>query len=189
MNNSYYDRLINLFTVVMWHHTTQLEDKNAPTKLNGISRYFNMDKWDCGTSACAYGSYAQSKLVDREHFVFRRMYSRTNHSDKSVYYIGTVEDDQDLGLSVMESAATHFGITCEESEWLFDPETYLFDEHDDKEDAVAQYGTEILPIHVLDRILRVIQDNYPDYEHPVLPPEIHTADFKRTSRPVAGSST
>lgn len=185
MNNSYYDRLINLFTVMLWHHQAMLQDAVVPTRLNGEVRYFNMNTWDCGTSACAYGSYAQSKLVDHNHFVFRNF----GHSITGIY---TVEDKMG-SITTYESAANHFNISLDESCWLFEPIRYM---PDTDEYGEPLWGTgpvadtdHIEPIHVLDRILCVIQRYYPDHEHPMLPPEIHTTDFERVSRPVAESST
>lgn len=115
------ERLRNLLEVVRWHQ----QAKGEPVKLNGVTRCWNMQNWDCETAACAFGSYALS-VYGQEFFEPRLIY-------RSVFGTGlTLHDFQPRGFdpSKEEPRATcvvaveHFGITLDEAEWLFNPGDY-----------------------------------------------------------------
>lgn len=103
-NQTRLDRLYRLRSVVELHKGK----RGKPVKLNGVERKWNMHKWDCGTSACALGSYALTPY-GRRHFKVR---------DNGITHRETGEPDQIGG-------AEHFGISDEEGEWIFMPPEYL----------------------------------------------------------------
>lgn len=102
------ERLNRLLDVALIHQ----EHKGIDTPLNGVSRHFNMNRWDCGTSACLMGSYALTEYGKRffrwdDNTAFREPY--------------LIEDSSE---DVCEDAAEHFGIERQDACRLFDPVYY-----------------------------------------------------------------
>lgn len=95
---------------------------NARVKLNGIERRWDMTIWDCGTSACALGSYALSDIGKANNF--------------PIQVITTTSDG-----AMIDASIDHFDINVQTAHELFMPSRYTKNQDD-----------YISPRAVLDRI-------------------------------------
>lgn len=102
-NRTRLNRLYRLRAVVELHKG----QRGKPVKLNGTERTFDMWNWDCGTGACALGSYALTPYGQR-HFKWD----------------GSTPLLRGATLSETDAAAAHFGISDGEAEFLFMPHQY-----------------------------------------------------------------
>lgn len=108
-NRTRLSRLRRLRAVVELHKGSH----GSKVQLNGVRRSFNMHWWDCGTSACALGSYALTPY-GRRHFELSGNWIEHRESGRS----------GDMG------GAYHFGLSEEEADYLFIPSGYGVEEED-----------------------------------------------------------
>ena len=109
------------------------------TPLNGVSRDFNMNLWECRTSACALGSYVLS--------------------DYGKQFLAIPDIEYGDGYII---GARHFDISENESRWLFDPDQYR-DMDKDGEPFEPEFEEEddepnIEPHEVLARIDKLLEN-------------------------------
>lgn len=100
--------------------------RGKSVQLDGVARSWNMHWWNCGTSACALGSYALTP--------FGRKFFRVEGQDIKLL------DDRDKEDT--EAAADHFHISEEEARHLFMPDQY----------GASDEGDPVPPSKVRDRI-------------------------------------
>lgn len=139
-------------------HVLKIQERAAakfkPAKLNGISAYFNMDRWcakldtqyikhgSCGTAACALGSAALNDWFKRRgltmefdmaDFEYAESVSQLPHKaisknlkNKHINEVLPVDHGHVVfkGEEDFDAGAEFFGIELWESEWLFDPYEY-----------------------------------------------------------------
>lgn len=102
-NRTRLKRLYRLRGVVELHKG----QRYRPVKLNGDRRSWNMHHWDCGSSACALGSYAL-----------------TPYGKRYFYFDGQTPVNLETGAEADDAGADHFGLSPDESRYLFFPEFY-----------------------------------------------------------------
>lgn len=108
------NRLQRLHDVVKAH----VDAKGTPVKLNGVERSFNMGEWDCGTSACALGSYALTPYGKRYwKWNIASVVNEVSRECRLKHHSLRLPDNDNL--PVIHEAAFHFGITWKEADFLF----------------------------------------------------------------------
>lgn len=105
-NRTRLKRLYRLRGVVELHKG----QRYRPVKLNGERRAWNMLNWDCGSSACALGSYALTPYG--KHFF---------------HFEGPVPINSETDAEEEQAGADHFGISKDEAWYLFIPDAYVED--------------------------------------------------------------
>lgn len=113
------ERLYRLRDVVSLH----IGKKSRKVKLDGSWRAWDMDSWDCGTSACAFGCYALTPY-GRRHFNRKVCSGEVVAISLKLPKNVRLEHPHGIALSNTVVAAVHFGITEGEAGWLFLPTEY-----------------------------------------------------------------
>lgn len=111
--NQTVERLTAMRGILNMHERAQ--KKGELCKLNGESRTFDMGTWDCDMAACALGSASMNPW-----FKERGLYASKDVIDA----IGFDSIPVYKGNRGCEAGAEFFGITLEESEYLFSIQRY-----------------------------------------------------------------
>ena len=124
-------------------------------KLNGRTHTFDMWVWarseeECGTSACALGSYAMSPEGDLRGFGVEFTPGRT-----ALTFDGVVPPNF---FQIINTAAKKFGIETQESHYLFDPDHYA-----NSELEMDNRGLFKIPQSAVLRHVEHIRDRYLNY--------------------------
>lgn len=106
---------------VMQRHA---DANGKPVKLNGKVRELNMHLWDCGYAACAFGSYCLTPYGQKHFHRVRVGDSQFIFDPKNDH----IRPSTTTLITTFSQAADHFGISRDDSVWLFDPDCYDEDE-------------------------------------------------------------
>lgn len=147
------ERLLELYRVAKLHAASPGES----VKLNGAYRQLNMGVWDCGTSACLFGSYCLTPFGKQ----FFRIGAKPDSFSSMAIPTPINHDDVTNPTDVMENAAEHFGINHYDAVYLFSPDSDQYDLEDripgyDDEDDWDEW--EIDPHAVVAHVETVLRD-------------------------------
>ena len=155
-NKTRLNRLRRLYETVGLH----VGQRGKPVKLNGEHRGWDMNQWECGSSACALGCYALTPYGKR-YFTILGVKADEEAKNGMDYdgppapflktHIKNMVSFSDV--ETIPGAAKHFGITHDEAEWLFMPDAY---EGESKVSTVED-GISIPPSLVRKRVARLIR--------------------------------
>jgi hypothetical protein len=132
-NSTRIERLNKLIEVVQLH----VGKRGKPVQLNGVSRKWNMDTWDCGTSACALGSAALTPWFRRRGLTIKD-YTPSCKGENGLF-----------------AAVNFFGISYTEADSIFSPSHYRFYSYRGHELVIDEI--KVPPTKVIKHIKEVIE--------------------------------
>lgn len=154
-NEERLERLQELRDIMQRHH----EADGQPAKLNGVSKYLDMNTWCCETSACAFGSHALSPGGKAKGLQLVQHSVKNLPGELDVRY-----ETDELVVQGMDAAAAFYGLDDCEVLYLFDPSNYE-DEVMELDESEVFYDEDMDRLVPARLVLERIDEVYSKYEN------------------------